>query len=178
MKDIFIIQMHTGTIPSIIIKLFTRYKYSHVLIATNSSFDKMYSFGRKKLFNPFNAGFVIENIDGDFFRRFNKTMCRIYKILISEEKYDNVIKLLNYFEDNKNQYKYDIIGLFLKTMSLPIKREKHYVCTQFVAEILETAHIYEFGKSNLLVKPKDFEKIDNSKEIYSGLLKDTKKLLS
>ncbi len=176
MKDIFIIQMHTGTIPSIIIKLFTRYKYSHVLIATNNSFDKMYSFGRKNLFNPFNAGFVIENIDGDFFKRFNKTMCRIYKISISEEKYDNVIKLLNYFEDNKNQYKYDIIGLFLKTMSLPIKREKHYVCTQFVAEILETAHIYEFGKSNLLVKPKDFEKIDNSNIIYTGYLNKYKNI--
>ena len=177
MKDIFIIQMHTGTIPSIIIKLFTRYKYSHVLIATNNSFDKMYSFGRKNLFSPFNAGFVIENIDGDFFKRFNKTMCRIYKISISEEKYDNVIKLLNYFEDNKNQYKYDIIGLFLKTMSLPIKREKHYVCTQFVAEILEAAHIYEFGKSNLLVKPKDFEKIDNSNIIYTGYLNKYKNIV-
>ena len=97
-------------------------------------------------------------------------MCRVYKISISEEKYNNVIKLLNRFENNIDQYKYDIIGLFLKTMSLPIKREKHYVCTQFVAEILETAHIYEFGKSNLLVKPKDFEKIDNSNIIYTATL--------
>ena len=58
MKDIYIIQMHTGTIPSVIIKSFTRYKYSHILIATNNSFKKMYSFGRKTLFNPFNAGLV------------------------------------------------------------------------------------------------------------------------
>ena len=55
-------------------------------------------------------------------------------------------------------------------MSLPIKRENHYVCTQFVAEILENAHIYEFEKSNLLVKPIDFEKIDNSNVIYTGYL--------
>lgn len=176
MKDIYIIQMHTGTIPSIIIKLFTRYKYSHVLIATNSSFKKMYSFGRKTLFNPFNAGLVIENIDGRFFKRFNKTMCRVYKISISEEKYNTVIKLLNYFENNIDQYKYDIIGLFFKTISLPIKRKKHYVCTQFVAEILETAHIYEFGKSNLLVKPRDFEKIDNSRIIYTGYLNKYKNI--
>ena len=144
MKDIYIIQMHTGTIPSVIIKSFTRYKYSHVLIATNNSFKKMYSFGRKTLFNPFNAGLVT--------------------------------KLLNYFENNIDQYKYDIIGLFLKIMSLPIKRENHYVCTQFVAEILENTHIYEFEKSNLLVKPIDFEKIDNSNVIYTGYLNKYKNI--
>ena len=55
-------------------------------------------------------------------------------------------------------------------MSLPIKRENHYVCTQFVAKILEKAHIYEFEKSNLLVKHIDFEKIDNSNVIYTGYL--------
>lgn len=177
MKDIFIIQMHTGTIPSIFIKLFTRYKYSHVLIATNKTFDKMYSFGRKTLFNPFNAGLVIENIDGNFFKRFNKTKCRIYRLCVTKEKYNKVVNLLNQFESNINDYKYDIIGLFLKTMSIPIKREKHYVCTQFVAEILENAHIYEFGKSNLLVKPQDFEKISNSNIIYTGYLNQYKKIV-
>lgn len=172
MKDIFIIQMHTGTLPSIIIKLFTRYKYSHVLIATDISFKKMYSFGRKNIFNPFNAGFVIENIDGAFFKRFNKTMCRVYKITISNKKYNKVIKLLNYFENHEKEYKYDILGLILKTISIPIKREKHYVCTQFVAEILEQAEICEFNKPTTLVRPKDFENIDNIEEIYNGLLKE------
>ena len=176
MKDIFIIQMHTGTLPSIMIKLFTKYKYSHVLLATNNSFDKMYSFGRKTIFNPFNAGFVIENIDGEFFKHFSKTVCRIYKISIIEEKYNKVVSLLNQFENNINDYKYDIIGLFLKTMSIPIKRKKHYVCTQFVAEILENAHICEFRKSSLLVRPQDFEKINNSNIIYTGYLNQYKKL--
>lgn len=58
--------MHTGTLPGIIIKLFTRYQYSHILISLDMSLTKMYSFGRKTLFNPLNAGFVIENIDGAF----------------------------------------------------------------------------------------------------------------
>lgn len=177
MKDIFIIQMHTGTLPSILIRLFTKYKYSHVLIAINNNFDKMYSFGRKTLFNPFNAGLVIENIDGKLFKHFNKTKCRIYRLCITKEKYNKVVNLLNQFESNINDYKYDIIGLFLKTMSIPIKREKHYVCTQFVAEILENAHIYEFGKSNLLVKPQDFEKISNSNIIYTGYLNQYKKIV-
>lgn len=176
MKDIYILQMHTGTIPSIIIKLFTRYKYSHVLLSLDNSFNKMYSFGRKQLFNPLNAGLVIENIDGEFFKHFNKTKCRIYKLTISNEQYDKLKNILNDFEKNINDYKYDIIGLIFKCFSVPIKREKHYVCSQFVAEVLNNADIYNFNKPTSLVKPKDFEKISNTENIFSGLLTDAKKI--
>lgn len=176
MKDIYILQMHTGTIPSIIIKLFTGYKYSHVLISLDSSLKKMYSFGRKQLFNPLNAGLVIENIDGEFFKHFKKTKCRIYKLTISNEQYNNLRHILNDFEQNINDYKYDIIGLLFKSISVPIKREKHYVCSQFVAEVLSKANIYTFNKPTSLVKPKDFELVSNKKEIYNGLLLDAKKI--
>lgn len=176
MKDIYILQMHTGTIPSIIIKLFTRYKYSHVLISLDSSLTKMYSFGRKQLFNPLNAGLVIENIDGEFFKHFKKTKCRIYKLTISNEQYNKLKNILNDFETNINDYKYDIIGLLFKCISVPIKREKHYVCSQFVAEVLSKADIYNFDKPTSLVKPKDFEKINNTENIFSGLLVDAKKI--
>ncbi len=172
MKDIFIIQMHTGTLPSIIIKYFTKYEYSHVLLATDISFKKMYSFGRKKLYNPLNAGFVIEDINGNFFKRFSKTTCRIYRLTIPTKKYNKVIELLNDFESNEHIYKYDIIGLVFKLISFPLKRENHYVCTQFVAEILKKADIHDFHKSTALVKPRDFENINSIKEIYTGLLKE------
>lgn len=176
MKDIYILQMHTGTLPSIIIKLFTRYKYSHVLLSLDSSLSKMYSFGRKQLFNPLNAGLVIENIDGDFFQHFKKTKCRIYKLTISDEQFKKLENILNNFEQNINDYKYDIIGLIFKCFSVPIKREKHYVCSQFVAEVLSKANICNFDKPTSLVKPKDFESISNTQKVYSGLLMDAKKI--
>ena len=176
MKDIYILQMHTGTIPSIIIKLFTRYKYSHVLLSLDSSFKKMYSFGRKQLFNPLNGGLVIEDIDGNFFNRFNKTKCRIYKLTISDKQYEKLENILNNFEQNINEYKYDFLGIVFKYFYLPITRKKHYVCSQFVAEVLKEADIYNFNKPTSLVRPKDVEKIKNIKEIYNGLLVDAKKI--
>lgn len=176
MKDIYILQMHTGTIPSIIIKFFTGYKYSHVLLSLDNSLTKMYSFGRKQLFNPLNAGLVIENIDGEFFKHFKKTQCRIYKLTISNKQYDKLKNILSKFEKNINEYKYDIIGLIFKCISIPIKREKHYVCSQFVAEVLSEAKIYQFNKPTSLVKPKDFETINNTENIFSGLLVDAKKI--
>ena len=118
MKDIYILQMHTGTIPSIIIKLFTRYKYSHVLISLDNSFTKMYSFGRKQLFNPLNGGLVIEDINGKFFKRFNKTKCRIYKLIITNQQYNKLKNILDDFEQNLDDYKYDFLGIIFKYISM------------------------------------------------------------
>ena len=177
MKNIYILQTHTRTVPSIIIKYLTGYKYSHILLSLDNSLSKMYSFGRKKLFNPLNAGFVIEDIDGDFFHRFNKTNCRIYKLTITNQQYKKLKNILNNFEINQEQYKYDIIGLLLKIFFIPLKREKHYVCSQFVADVLMKAEIYNFNKPTTLIRPKDFENIENSLEIYSGLLLEAKRIV-
>ena len=176
MKKIYILQVHTKTLASRIIKFFTGYKYSHILISLNDSFDKMYSFGRKKVFNPFNAGFVVESIDGKFFNYYNKTKCRIYELSITEKQYDRVSSLLASFENDKDLYKYDILGLIFKYFYIPITRKNYYVCSHFVAEVLKKSQIYEFGKPTSLVKPKDFENISNAEVIYTGLLKDKKSL--
>ena len=65
-NKIYIIQMHTHTMPSRLIKLFTHYKYSHIAISLTPKCDKIYSFGRKELNSIINSGFVIENRDGAF----------------------------------------------------------------------------------------------------------------
>ena len=48
-NKIYIIQMHTHTMPSRLIKLFTHYKYSHIAISLTPECDKIYSFVRKQL---------------------------------------------------------------------------------------------------------------------------------
>ena len=72
-KKIYILQVHTGTIPSKIVKIITNYEYSHVLLSTDNSFKKMYSFGRRNINNPLNGGFIIESYDGLFFKKYSKT---------------------------------------------------------------------------------------------------------
>lgn len=83
-NKIYVIQMHTHTMPSRLIKLFTHYKYSHIAISLTSECDKIYSFGRKELNSIINSGFVIENRDGDFFNKFNETTCRIFEIEVTK----------------------------------------------------------------------------------------------
>lgn len=168
MKKIYILLMHTNTIPSKLVKTFTRYKYSHVAIALEKECNVIYSFGRKKLNSILNGGFTAENKNGEFFKKFNKTKCKIYEIEIDDEKYKRLEKLIEEIKINEDDYKYDFIGLIPRFLGIPITIKNKYVCSYFIAYLLQEAKIHDFNKNVCLIKPKDFENIDGFKEIYDG----------
>lgn len=169
-KEIYILQTHTGTIPSKVVRLFTKYEYSHILISLDNTFTKMYSFGRKTLNNPLNGGFVIENISGKLFTKFHNTFCRIYKLKITRQQFIDLSNELKIFEDDRDEYKYDFLGIFTRYIHHPIKRNYYYVCSQFVAEVLSKANIYTFDKPFEDITPQDFESIPNTEIVYIGKL--------
>lgn len=169
MKKIYIILMHTKTLPAKMIQKATKYKYTHVVISLDKECDKIYSFGRKTLNNILNCGFTIEQKNGAFFQKFNQTECRIYELSITKEKYQKMKELLDFMEQNKDTYKYDFIGLFLRYWNITIPLKNHYVCSYFVASLLEQTNITHFSKKTALVRPQDFELLENSRVIYEGL---------
>lgn len=168
MKKIYIIQMHTKTMPSRIIKLFTRYRYSHVAISFSKNCDYIYSFGRRNLHSIINGGFTMENKNGEFFKKFKDTSCKIYEVSVTDKQYNDLIKIIKYMKKNDNIYGYDYLGIILRYLRIPISFKNKYVCSYFVAELLEEANIYNFDKKTIFVKPKDFENIDIFNLIYTG----------
>lgn len=167
-KKIYIIQMHTKTIPSRIIKLFTKYDYSHIGISFDKSCNTIYSFGRKKYNSILDAGFVVEHKNGKFFEKFKDTKCRIYELSITKEQYFKIKKRIVYMKNHQQLFKYDYVGIFLRYFKIPVSFKHKYVCSYFIADILEDADIYKFDKKIYFIEPKDFENIENINEIYSG----------
>ena len=168
MKKIYIIQMHTHTIPSKFIKLFTRYNYSHIAISLDKKCNKIYSFGRKKYNTVLDAGFVEEHKNGKFFTKFKDTNCRIYELEITEKQYRTLKRRINYMKNHEELFKYDYVGIFLRFFKLPVSFKNKYVCSYFVGKLLEDAGICKFNKESFFIEPKDFEKIENLTEVYSG----------
>lgn len=168
MKKIYLILSHSNTIPSKIVKIFTKYNYSHISIALKKDISTMYSFGRKKYNNPFIGGFIIEKRDGLFYKKFNKTKCVVLEIDISNKQYNKLISILRIYKDNINIYKYDFLGTALNVFKINYKRENYSVCSEFVGNLLEECDIYNFNKK--YIRPKDFMLIPNKKIIYEGLL--------
>lgn len=171
MKKIYILLMHTYTMPSKIVKIFTNYEYSHVGISLSRECDEIYSFGRKKINSILNGGFVVEKKDGEFFKKFNNTKCKIYELNVPEEKYLELKKILNDMKRNSNKYKYDFLGILPRYFKIPLTIKNRYVCSYFVAYVLEKSNIYKFTKNVCLINPKDFESLKGFKEVYSGKFK-------
>ena len=71
-------------------------------------------------------------------------------------------------EKNKNEYKYDFLGTAFRYFNIPVTFKNKYVCSYFVASILEENNIYNFSKETCLIKPQDFENLDGFTEIYAG----------
>lgn len=168
MKKIYIILMHTHTIPARIIKALTQYEYSHVGIALEKSCSTIYSFGRRNAHSILNAGFSVERKDGEFFKSFNKTQCKIYEIEITDKQYEKVQSMLQYMQLHSSIYKYDYFCIVPRFLGIPVTLKNRYVCTYFVALILTKARIYHFNKKICMIKPKDFANLRGLHEIYKG----------
>lgn len=169
MKKIYIIQMHTGTFWSRIVRRYTGYKYSHIGLSFDENCETIYSIGRKKYNNPVVGGFVVQSSHDEFYRVFDKVYCRIFEVSVSDKQYSLLKRSLSLFEKEPDKIKYDIGGTFLREIThRPCTRKNFYVCTYFVAEILQKAKIHNFRCEPSMVKPVDFENLPFSKEIYNG----------
>lgn len=170
MKKIYIVLTHTGTILSKIIKSYTRNEFSHVSISLDIELKEMYSFGRLNPYNPFVGGFVHEYIDKGTFKRFYNTSAKVYSLEITEEQYKNVKDSIRRIQKEKDNYKFNILGLFAAGFHKKIEKEYSFYCAEFVKYVMEEAEI-KIGLPDV-VKPEDFESINELQKIYGGFLRE------
>lgn len=168
MKKIYIVLTYTGTFLSRIVNIYTRKKYSHVSISLDENLNYMYSFGRLDAYNPFIGGFVHESTKYGTFKRFKNTVTKIYSLEVSETTYNRIIKTIKKIENDKDTYKFNLIGLFAVALNLRIKRKKCFYCAEFVKYVLDSSNL----NLNLpdIIKPEDFDKINGASLVYSGKL--------
>ena len=87
--SVYIVLSKTQTLPSRVIKLWTREPYAHTSLAMDVELKEMYSFARKHLYNPFDCGFINEDITTGVFGRDVQTTCRIGRLRVTKEQYEN-----------------------------------------------------------------------------------------
>ncbi len=175
MKKIYIILTFTGTALSRLIKYYTKDEFAHVSISLDSELKEMYSFGRLNPYNPFWGSFVHEGINKGTFKRFRKTKTEIYSLEVSEEQYKRAQRIIEYFNENKQKYRFNFIGLACVSIHKKIKRKNTFYCAEFVKHILKSSGITEVNALPELIKPEDFKKLKGINLEYQGLLKKYKK---
>lgn len=169
-KNIYILISKTSTVPSKIIKMWTREPYAHTSLALDIELNEMYSFARKGLRNPFNCGFISEDITKGIFGRDIDTKCVVFELTVTKEQHELILKQLEQFKNNASRYRYNYKGIFGVTFNKAIEREYNYFCSQFVATVLKRAGVNILDKEPGLVRPEDFRKCKELRVIYKGLL--------
>lgn len=169
-RKIYIILTYTGTILSKIIKCYTRDEFSHVSIALDPELKEMYSFGRLNPYNPFIGGFIHEYIDKGTFKRFKKTKTKVIELNIEENKYLKLKEAIEKIQNEKEKYKFNILGLLAIGFNIKIRAKKSFYCAEFVKYVIDEADIDI--KLPELVRPENFKDLCCGREIYSGLLQN------
>ncbi len=170
--EVYIVLSQTRTYPARLIRLYTKEPFAHVSIAFDKNLDEMYSFARRTMNNPFNSGFVEEDIEKGIFGKYVETQCSVYSLKISNEQYKTLRNEIEIFKSNKEKYSYNFLGILGTMVNIPVNTDRRYFCSQFVAYILERSGIKLFNKSYGLAKPVDFRLCPKLKRIYNGKLVD------
>lgn len=170
-RHIYVIFSHSGTMPSRVIKKFTKYEYSHVSISLEDCPYEFYSFARKEL-NPLIGGFVVENSNTKVFQKFKNVKCKIYEIEVSEKRYEKIKRVLNRYLKRKEEYKYNFLGLLSPILHIKLAGCKNRkFCSQFVAEVLEKGSVIDLDIDPDYVTPEMlFESVIklNPKCVFDG----------
>ncbi|WP_180968138.1 hypothetical protein [Cytobacillus massiliigabonensis] len=165
-KKIYIIFTDTGTLFTKLIKLYTKKPLNHVSISFDKQLTNIFSFGRKKPYNPFIGGFVRERIAEGLFK---KARCEVYSYSLSELEYEQMQAKVRQIEAKKDLYKYNFLGLIAIMLKYNLKRKNAFFCSQFVATILNE-------KKGMLVKtpsqctPQDLLAVNKLELVYKGKL--------
>lgn len=176
-RKIYVLLSRTHTLPAKLIRLFTGEPYSHTSIALDIELKQLYSFARKHIHNPFDCGFIDEDIETGIFGMDKNVYCSVYEVPVTEEQYQIIKQEINTFIKNRETYKYNYTGLVGVMLGKNVVDGKHFFCSQFVSHIFYKSGIRLFSKEIGLIRPYDFHIRLKDKRIYKGKLSEYRQFL-
>lgn len=169
-RTIYILLTRSGTCFSRLIHLATADDYTHVSIGLDGPLGSFYSFARKYEHFALPAGLVEERVHWGFFRSRPGTPCCLYQLKVSQQVYDRLSARLESMYAQREQYHYNILGALACFFQLPLPRQRHYFCSQFVACVLQESGALDLPKDPELTRPADFCQLEGLTAVHRGLI--------
>lgn len=166
-KTIYFLFTDTGTYLSRAINYCTKQTLNHVSIGFDPDLTEVYSFGRKRPRNPFMGGFVREDIRSKFLKDSN---CAVYAYHFTEEEWDSILRNIKEIEAQKDNYKYNLLGLLGILLQIEINRTDALFCSQFVATVLRDVPSLQLNKPYCFITPADIRDLLGMHLVYQGRL--------
>lgn len=117
--------------------------YTHASIGLEDGKQKYYSFNYK--------GFCEETVEKHRRRGVRKSIS--YELEISDQAYAEMQQKVEHFHKEKDSLRYTRIGLACAILHIPFRWKGHYICSQFVAELLSETGAVPMRRASSLYLP-------------------------
>ena len=168
-KSIYVVVTRTGTGVAKAIRVVTKMPYSHVSLSGDASLHELYSFCRNYKPIPLPATFNTEMIGEGTLGKFDTIPCEVYEIPLRDEQYEQFQLIIEHFQNCRKDYSYSLLGLLFVKMQIEKELRTKFVCSQFVAYVLERCGV-ALNKPPCLSSPDDLRHIPGARLVYRGEL--------
>lgn len=173
MKKLYIVLTNTGTFVSNVIRKYTGDEYNHVSIALKRDLSELYSFGRRNAYVFWYGGFVVEGVDHGTFKRFHKTVAKVYEMVVEDEAYAKAEEMISEFIVNRKKYHYNHLGILRARKNVDYQRnERCFYCSQFVRAVLVSSGAVTKESVSDMLAPGKLSELPGLTLIYEGLLRE------
>ena len=171
MAYLYVLFSRSDTWFSKLIYRFSPGEFTHAALALDRDLRYLYSFGRYHPDLALPAGFVTENVHTGVYGRCGGSLCRVYRVPVSEEGYRKAVRILDYMQRHAGYYHYNLCGVALCALKISRKRKARFFCSQFVAEMLHRAEAVRLPKPAHMMRPADLLDLPELELIYEGPLR-------
>lgn len=172
MNTIYILLTRSGTLLSNLVYLFTGDPFTHASISFDPTLQPLYSSARKNGETMFPAGPCREYFHRGFYQKHRQIPCALYALDVSQEQYDRAKREVGRIISRSDDYHFNILGLALCRLNIPLRRKNKFFCSQFVAEILQRSNSLALPKVPSLMRPMDYTRLPQASCLFRGSLRD------
>ena len=158
MKNLYVMFTRTSTMVGKMIRVVTKYEFSHVSLALSDDLTEFYSFARRNMNNAIDGGFVKEKRYYFTHGKESRTRVKIFKIPVEDEVYYQVKSFVKQIASD-DEVIYNLFSLITMPIVHGIQPYKQYTCISFVSEALSKTGLIKFNKPTYKYTPKELERI-------------------
>lgn len=175
MAYVYLLFTRSNSIMSKTIYHLTSDEYTHVSISVDPKLNDFYSFARRYSYTPLPAGFTKESVFKGFYSRFDCVPCRLCAVEVDKDTYHKIRLFLQEFYENKERYKYDVLGTILCKLGKVYPRDNYRFCSQFVSEVLVYGEVIEIERELGLIRPMELAAFVEEHTVFEGNIQQLRK---
>jgi hypothetical protein len=131
----------------------TQAEYTHAAIALDEGLEYMFSFGRRRVSNPFIGCFKRESLNDEIYGDCAELPGVVAEISVTPAQYAEICSIIESFLLNHHNYSYNTLGLVRNLVRMPAESDTRFFCSEFVYYVLNESGVCDFGMVRGGIRP-------------------------